>query len=238
MRRLVRLGQQAPVMLFGLMVLLALPAEAQRRSSANAGHVAGAFDYYQLVLSWSPTHCEDNSRGRNDTQCGPRRARAYAFVLHGLWPQYEQGYPENCRTRARPFVPNRVIDGMMDVMPSRGLIIHQYRKHGTCSGYGPADYFKASRLLYQRIAIPPRYRNPKAAQFVTPGELVRDFTAVNPKLQPAMISVICKRGNKNQLREVRVCFDKKGLFRACSGRATRHQCARKKMYVPPIRLGR
>ena len=32
---------------------------------------------------------------------------------------------------------------------------------------------------------------------------------------------VCKRGNKNQLREVRVCFDKKGKFRRCTGRASR-----------------
>ena len=126
----------------------------------------------------------------------------------------------------------------MDIMPSRGLIIHQYKKHGTCSGYDPTNYFKASRLLFRRIAVPSRYRGPKAAQFVTPGELVRDFTSANPKLEPAMVSVICKRGNKNQLREIRICFDKKGRFRACSGRATRHACARKKMFIPPVRLSR
>lgn len=214
--------------------LLALPAAAQR----NGKHVAGRFDYYQLVLSWSPTHCETNSRGRNDTQCGPRRSRPYAFVLHGLWPQYERGYPESCRTRSRPFVPNHVIDSMMDIMPSRGLIIHEYKKHGTCSGYTPADYYKASRLLYNRITIPKRYRQPEAAQFVRPGELANDFLDANPKLKPGMLHVVCRRGRGNQLREVRICFDKKGRFRECGADSARHRCKRDKMYVPPVRASR
>ena len=220
--------------ILALAALTALPGKAQR----GGGHVAGSFDYYQLVLSWSPTHCENNSRGRNDTQCGPRRARPYAFVLHGLWPQYERGYPEYCRTRQRPFVPNPVIDSMMAIMPSRGLIIHQYKKHGTCSGYTPADYFKASRLLYQCVAIPQRYRQPKAAQFVTPQELTREFLTANPDLRPGMLNVVCRRGRGNQLREVRICFDRKGRFRQCGGDAARHRCKRDKMYIPPVRVTR
>ena len=216
---------------------LGLPAEAQRHSNRSE-HVAGRFDYYQLVLSWSPTHCEDNSRGRNDTQCGRNRSRPFAFVLHGLWPQYEIGYPESCRTRSKPFVPNNVINGMMDIMPSRGLIIHEYRKHGTCSGYNATDYFKASRILFNKVKIPKRYQKPTRAFLLRPEDLVRDFEEVNPKIGAGMIQVVCKRGNKNQLKEVRVCFDKKGKFRRCSGRSTRHQCARKNMYIPPVRISR
>ncbi len=209
----------------------AAPATAQRQD------VPGRFDYYQLVLSWSPTHCEQISRKKNDTQCGRRRARPYHFVLHGLWPQYENGYPEFCRTRERPFVSNRVIDQMMDIMPSRGLIIHQYKKHGTCSGYSPADYFKASRLLFERISIPERYRTPKDAQLRTPKELIADFLAANPKLSADMMRIVCRRGGGNQLREVRICLDKRGRFRAC-GRARggrQHLCQQRKMYIPPAR---
>ena len=214
-------------------VVVAMPASAQR--GARDSNVAGKFDYYQLALSWSPTHCADNSRGKKDTQCGPRRARPYAFILHGLWPQHERGYPEFCRTRARPFVPNDVIDQMFDIMPNRGLIVHQYKKHGTCSGYTPESYFKASRLLFERIKIPQRFVSPQKAQFVRPRELINEFVRVNPKLRPDMVRVVCRRGPGNRLREVRFCFDKKGRFRACSAGASRHLCQRDKMFVPPAR---
>lgn len=197
-------------------------------------HTAGKFDYFQLVMSWSPTHCADNSRGPNDTQCGIRRARPYSFVLHGLWPQYDRGYPEFCRTRERPFVPNPVIDSMMDVMPSRGLIIHQYKKHGTCSGLGPSDFFRVSRALFKRVKVPARYDNPAQPLFVTPDDLVDDFIKANPKLKPDMIRVVCSRGNQNRLKEIRICLSRKGDYRACSGR-TGHICRRKKMFIPPVR---
>ncbi|HUS96604.1 MAG TPA: ribonuclease T [Hyphomicrobiaceae bacterium] len=212
-------------------------ASAQRSSYDRRDrqeHVAGRFDYFQLVLSWSPTHCEDNSRGSNDTQCGFRRARPYAFVLHGLWPQYERGYPQSCRIEHRPFVPNNVIDGMMDIMPSRGLIIHQYKKHGTCSGLRPDDYFRVSRALFKRIKIPARYQNPTQALFSTPDGLAHELVQANPGLKPDMLKIVCKRGSGNSLKEIRICLTRKGEFRACSGRGG-HQCAPAKMYIPPAR---
>ena len=46
--------------------------------------------------------------------------------------------------RKRPWVPQSVIDDIRDIMPSKNLIIHEYRAHGTCSGLEPAQY-SASR---------------------------------------------------------------------------------------------
>ena len=215
------------------------PSEAQR--SAGGGdrdrqHIADKFDYYQLVLSWSPTHCADNSRGANDTQCGPRRARPYGFVMHGLWPQYERGWPQFCRTRGKPYVPTSIIKSMMDIMPSRGLIIHQYKKHGTCSGLDPATYFKASRIAFRNVKIPKMFNAPKQPLLITPGELVKQFRSVNTTLLNESIQIVCKRGNANRLKEIKFCITRKGAFRSCTrGRAPRHRCINKKMYVPPVR---
>src|SRR5665647_1356702 len=81
-------------------------------------NVAGKFDYYTLVMSWSPTHCSNAEVGRDEQQCSRFDGLRYGFVLHGLWPQYEKGYPEACRTARRPFVPQPVINDMLDIMPS------------------------------------------------------------------------------------------------------------------------
>jgi ribonuclease T2 len=55
----------------------------------------GEFDFYVLSLSWSPSFCEEASErgnsGRSQAQCG---GRPFSFVVHGLWPQYERGFPE------------------------------------------------------------------------------------------------------------------------------------------------
>src|SRR5688572_27140473 len=101
----------------------------------------GVFDYYVLALSWSPTYCADAGDRRNDAQCAPRNERPYASVLHGLWPQHERGSPRDCRSDDRGWVPGPVADRMLDIMPSKRLVFHEYRRHGTCSGLGVDDYF-------------------------------------------------------------------------------------------------
>ena len=93
-------------------------------TSEAAARSEAAFDYYVLVLSWSPTHCAGPAgRGRDDDlQC--RAGRPYGFVLHGLWPQHERGYPQNCASRAPRFVANDVMARALDVTPSPALVQH------------------------------------------------------------------------------------------------------------------
>jgi ribonuclease T2 len=197
--------------------------------------VPGQFDYYMLVLSWSPTHCMTAVSGRDDTQCARRDGRRFGFILHGLWPQYEKGYPSGCHTRWRPFVPEPVIAQMRDVMPSRGLVIHEYRAHGTCSGLQPAPYFALARAFYNRIKIPKRYENPFEMQFVGPREVLNDFLSANPGLKPDMIAVLCG-GPGNRLSDVRICMTKDGRPRSCGDAVNpRSVCHASKMNVPPVR---
>lgn len=208
----------------------AAPAVAQR-----AENKAGDFDYYSLVLSWSPTHCAEDAGPDDALQCNRSDGRRYAFVLHGLWPQYERGYPENCATRSRPFVPEPTIDRMLDIMPSRGLIIHEYRKHGTCSGLTANEYFGASQALFKSIKIPERFRNPYESQFVSPEETISLFIDSNPELDEDMIAVSC-RGSGHRLREVYICFSKDGKPRACGKNENQNDlCRAQKMFVPPVR---
>ena len=75
------------------------------RDRGGREHQPGVFDYYLLSLSWSPTYCADTGEARRDPQCSPRSGRPFAFVLHGLWPQYERGWPRDCRSSDRGYVP-------------------------------------------------------------------------------------------------------------------------------------
>lgn len=231
--------------LIGIAALALVPVRAQERgdwpwpsdvyNAQKRTHVAGQFDYYLLVLSWSPSHCMAAKPGRDDMQCARRDGRRFGFILHGLWPQYERGYPERCRTAWRPFVPEPVIASMRDVTPSRGLVIHEYRTHGTCSGLKPAAYFALARQLYNRINIPKRYQNPLDMQLIGAREVLADFLSANPGLKPDMISVVCG-GPGNRLTEVRICMNKDGRPRSCSASALpRSQCRAGKMHVPPVR---
>lgn len=192
---------------------------------------AGDFDYYSLVLSWSPTYCEAEGRNRGGEQCSG--GRPYAFVLHGLWPQWERSWPEFCRTRERPWVPRSTIDGMLDIMPSPKLVIHQYRKHGACSGLSPDDYFAAARKLYNGIKIPRRYLQLPEPITVTLDELERDFLDANPQLRPEMISIACRR---NRVRELRICFSRDFKPRDCGANENQRKlCPADKLIMPPVR---
>ena len=212
-------------------------ALAQRSPYQGQGYQAGVFDYYVLALSWSPTYCAGLDDGRYDPQCHGRERRPYAFVLHGLWPQFEQRWPEFCRTSESTFVPEPVAQRMLDIMPSKRLIFHEYRKHGTCSGLGVDGYFDLSRRFYDSIKIPERYIGLQDDRLmVSPDELIGEFMAANPKLTRDMIVVECGRPG-NRLEEVRICFNKGGGLRACGrNEDQRRLCSAERMYVPPVRI--
>jgi ribonuclease T2 len=197
---------------------------------------AGVFDYYVLSLSWSPTYCADVGDSRRDPQCSLRPARPYAFVLHGLWPQFERGWPRDCQFPGGGYVPGPVADRMLDIMPSRRLVFHEYRTHGTCSGLGVDGYFDLARQLYEKVKIPPRFVGPVEERMtISPADLVAEFIAANPRLQPDMLVVQCG-GPGNRLKEVRICFDKGGRFRACGRNEDQARlCSADRMYVPPVR---
>lgn len=197
----------------------------------------GVFDYYLLSLSWSPTYCADIGDSRQDPQCSPR-GRPYAFVLHGLWPQFERGWPSNCTSPDRGYVPAPVAERMLDIMPSRQLVFHEYRTHGTCSGLGVDAYFDQARRLHDKIRVPPRFVGQVDERMtISPGELVAEFMAANPDLKPDMIVVQCG-GAGHRLKEVRVCFDKGGSFRSCGRNENQSRlCSADRMYVPPVRAG-
>src|SRR5476649_534026 len=107
------------------------PASAQDRRQ----NAPGEFDFYVLSLSWSPSFCEAASERGNGgrSQQGQCGGRPFSFVVHGLWPQYEQGFPDYCQVPA-PRLDRTIVGSMLDLMPSPRLIFHEWDRHGTCWG--------------------------------------------------------------------------------------------------------
>ncbi|MBX3534247.1 MAG: ribonuclease T2 [Xanthobacteraceae bacterium] len=199
-----------------------LPANAQRYGEP------GQFDFYVLSLSWSPSYCETAGNRADPAQC--RRGKPLSFVIHGLWPQYDCGYPQDCSYNA-PRVSERTINSMLDIMPSRRLIIYEWRKHGTCSGLSPDDYFALVRRAFERVKIPAQFEHTSQWQTVSPSEIENAFRVANPKLEGDMIAVTCDR---RHLREVRICMSKDLQFRACP-QVDRQACRNPKVALPPVR---
>lgn len=208
-----------------LLVLSFVPAQAQRQQYGEPGQ----FDFYVLALSWSPSYCESAGRRADPAQCR-RRGRPFAFVVHGLWPQYDRGYPQDCSYNP-PRIPERLIDDVLDVMPSKRLVIYQWRKHGTCSGLKADEYFALVRKAFEKIKIPPRFAEANEWQTVSPPEIENAFRVANPKLEGDMIAVTCDRRN---LREVRICLSKDLEFRACP-QVDRQACRNPRVVLPPVR---
>lgn len=213
-----------------LLTLLLLLCCAQP-SGARAPQ-AGDFDYFVLALSWSPTYCATPAGENDESQCSP--GRRFAFVVHGLWPQFDKGWPEYCNSR-ESWVAEKNISDMMAIMPSRKLIIHEWKKHGTCAGVSQDEYFRATRLLFERLRIPARYLSPTADVITTPEQLVTDFVKTNRDLTSAMLSVQCGNSrDRARLSELRICLDKRGNYAACGSNESR-ACRAKTLVMPRVR---
>ena len=214
-------------LLFGLALLAAL---ATGNAYSQRGAEPGRFDYYVLVLGWTPSYCITEGRSRRDRQCASERP--HAFTLHGLWPQNAEGWPEECKMRKRPWVPQSVIDDMRDIMPSKNLVIHEYRAHGTCSGLEPAQYFSLARDLYERVSIPPRFSGTDRGLRLDESEIEAEFLKSNAWLKPNMIVVSCRGQN---LLDVRVCFGRDLFPMPCGSNEERRVCRAGTINVPAAR---
>jgi ribonuclease T2 len=192
------------------LLVLALPFEA----SARTAHRAGVFDFYVLALSWSPTYCLTAGDGADRRQCAARSegGAGHGFIVHGLWPQFESGYPEHCATRLPGRVPTELGRGLLDIVPSMGLIGHMWRKHGTCSGLSQADYLEAVRAAFDSIAIPDALDGIDDPARLPSGAIEDAFIAANPGMTRAGIATRCASG---RLQEVRICLTDTFAFRAC-----------------------
>jgi ribonuclease T2 len=193
------------------------------------GGPAGVFDFYVLALSWSPGFCalEGDEKGRD--QC--RTGIGAGFVVHGLWPQNERGYPIECGPAGRS--PSRAaMDMAHGVFPEEGLARHQWRKHGVCAGGSPSDYFADTRRAREAVVIPDALARVERAQNWSPIDIERAFVAANPGLRADMMSVACRR---EMLQEVRICLTKdlRG-FRTCP-EVDRSGCRTREITVAPKR---
>jgi ribonuclease T2 len=213
---------------FTFLFLAGMASAQDRRQNAP-----GEFDFYVLSLSWSPSFCEAAAeRGSGGRRSQVQCERPYSFVVHGLWPQYERGFPEYCQ-RPSPRLDRNIMTSMLDLMPAPGLIFNEWDKHGTCSGLGPRAYFESVRKARAAVKIPEEFLQLSEQKTIAPADLEAAFIKVNPGLSSEAISVMC---SSRRLSEVRVCLSKDMQFRACD-EIDRRACRRDEVVMPPVRGG-
>ena len=194
------------------------PATTASGSASPTPRVATSagpgFDYYLLNLSWSPEFCYSHP---NAAECASRAT----FVLHGLWPQNNNGtYPENCSNAPGPSDPS----AFSDIYPETSLLEHEWRTHGTCSGLNADAFFTNARAALHSITIPPQLANLSSQTSMPPDEIVSLFARANPALSSNGVVISC---GHNFLTAVEICLDKSlhpiacGPIRSCRANTVR-----------------
>jgi ribonuclease T2 len=201
------------VLRLALLALLLTPRAATAQDPRQ--NAPGQFDFY--ALSWSPSFCAGAAERRaggaaGNAQCGPR---PYSFVVHGLWPQYDDGFPEYCQIPA-PRLDRGVVYFMLDLMPAPRLIFNEWDRHGTCSGQSPHAYFETVRKARAAVKIPPEFTDLKEPLSVTPHAVEEAFIKANPGLSASAMAVGC---DAKRLTEVRLLpFQGSPVPRLCGDR--------------------
>lgn len=173
------------------------------------GERGGDFDYYVMALSWSSTWCALTGDDRRDPQCDA--GRGITFVLHGLWPQDERGWPSYCRTGQRD--PSRGDSAAVaDVFGGAGAAFYQWKKHGRCAGLSAHEYYALAREAFGSIKISTVF--PKINKNLkVPAEVIEGaFLEANPGLKRDQVTVTCAAG---RIQEVRICLTKDLTPRRC-----------------------
>lgn len=162
------------------------------------GEKAGDFDYYVMALSWSPTWCTLEGDARNSPQCDKK----LGWVLHGLWPQYEKGWPSYCNTVERDPTRSQSSE-MSDIMGTSGAAWYQWKKHGRCSGLSATDFYALSRDAYARTIRPEVFQKLTKDVEVPASVIEQAFMKANAGLDRNEVTVKCR---DSRIQEVRICL--------------------------------
>ena len=146
-----------------------LPSSARRssrsalhrpRTAARTGQASSTTTYSRFPGRLRSARGPPNEAVSRSEQCG---ARPYSFVVHGLWPQYERGFPEFCQQPA-PRLDRNIVSSMLDLMPAprsdlqrmgqaRHLLgaqparVFRQRSQGAGAGKDPRGVYRAAAAL-------------------------------------------------------------------------------------------
>ncbi len=155
-------------------VILAFSSASLRAGDQESGPDAGHFDDYVLALSWDPGFCENKPQSSECASLTPDSFAARHLTLHGLWPDqngdshHDYGYcgvPPEIRSldtgsqwcRMPPFgLSQDASSRLEEVMPgansSTCLQMHEWYRHGSCSGLSPDAFFGQAGGLVLAVA--------------------------------------------------------------------------------------
>ncbi len=168
---------------------------------------------YTLALSWSPEFCKPRAEAARDRrQCGGKAGR-FGLVVHGLWPESGNSWPQWCPAERAPtaaeLAPN------MCLSPSAALLAAQWAKHGSCMTRHPAIYYKLIRILTGGLRLPDLDRVSREEP-LTAGTIRTRFIDANREWSRETVGIHLNR--RGWLEEVRLCYGKDFMPARCDKR--------------------
>ncbi|MBS0560582.1 MAG: hypothetical protein JSR21_11060 [Proteobacteria bacterium] len=200
-----------------LFVAAAPPVWARQRGAAEPGR----FDHYLLSLSVAPSFCAASPANRAKAECRDLTAAEYRrtpLTVHGLWPNRAgvsvNLQPQDCD--GPPFAPPPAAQAaaLERFMPGGiGLLRHEWKRHGTCSGLTQGEYVAALlRLAAQADGIVGGALRDGGmlGRPVPTADLLRAVAARDPAWAEALV-VDCRHGRGGgpaMIAEIRVTLDR------------------------------
>ena len=198
---------------------------AKHKKSQSSNSSQATFDYYLLTLSWAPEFCASNPKGKSTAECNP--SKHMGLVVHGLWPQYNNGkWPQDCADT--PPVASDTVNHMLPIMPGKPLIQHEWAKHGTCSGLSVDDYFAAIEKLYNGLTVPDDFKRPSSNSEAAPSDIEQKFADAN-QADAGAFRVSCPQ---NKFSAVQICLSKDLKYQACPD--TVKECRASQVEILPV----
>lgn len=193
----------------------------------------GQFDYFAFSQIYLPQYCSALTRGVDVTarysfrRCVAGRAVPTALSIHGLWPNYFDGYPQCCSSEVplangtttfgfnppvdNPLLFKRLIQHWSDPASTDSVCgqmwNHEYLKHGSCyllPGH-PQWFLNLTLALHESLAS--HSQQVEALRVKYAGQL---FNASEIRqLYPNDIQLVCDPSTivHNQLVELRTCWN-------------------------------
>lgn len=211
--------------IWAILVIFCVMTFAFGRKHSKGGQQGSAsFDYYLLSLSWAPNYCASHP---TDSSSECKAGNHTAFVLHGLWPSSNNNpmQPLSCAP-ARP-VASDIVQHMLEYFPDKGLIQHEWAKHGTCSGLTSAQYFGKVEQAFKAVQVPDRYKKLNHSQQISVHDVEQEFAQANNAPAEAF-RLSC---HAEQLVALEACLDKDLHYQECPANA--RECPSSQVKLAP-----
>lgn len=120
-----------------------------------------------------------------------------------------------------------IVRRMQAYFPSRGLIQHEWEKHGTCSGLSASEYFARVEQAFKGVRPPDAFNKLGGEEQLAVRNIEQDFATAN-HAPAAAFRISC---HAQELVSLDVCLTKDLQYRSC-GKSVR-ECPTTPVLVRP-----